>query len=316
VAKQNCNDTMVCSDLLNVHDLLAQGGYNIVFRHGKTTWQELPMEVAEPGGCHFEGNCVEYDGAANQFVDSPSGRSRQRKLQMLGYDELFLNAAELATLAEGGVPFNSVVRTSPMARCLDHGAIYASALGGTAVGEWGLHYIEGYVQLNDMSDEGDPNPFPTVLTKSDAVARQVKQLRRIAGTPPAAGMNDVFVTHGFNIRNAFGTAVDEGYALILKAGPENGAVEDSICERDLEDGSTDVFEYPDGTYNVDLVARMPPDGWSKMNKCVALRTALQEDIHAASDGHFFEADSNHNLAITRAEFTNYCVPGGGVAVVE
>jgi hypothetical protein len=53
--KRNCNDTLVCSELLEVHDLLLEGGHNIIFRHGKTTWQELPMETAEPGSCHFEG---------------------------------------------------------------------------------------------------------------------------------------------------------------------------------------------------------------------------------------------------------------------
>ncbi len=229
--------------------MLLEGGHNIIFRHGKTTWQELPMEIAEPGSCHFEGiaslhvmvsgahssclpclvlsclglawlvlpphlgavgNCVLFDENTNQFVDFPSGRARQRKLQMLGYDELFLNAKELAALAEGGVSFGDVVRTSPMQRCLEHGKIFAGALGLTAVGEWALHYIEGYVQLNGSSDLGDPNPNPTVITKEDAIARQVKQLRRIAGTPPAQGTNNLFVTHGFNIENALSTFVDEG----------------------------------------------------------------------------------------------------------
>jgi hypothetical protein len=96
------------------------------------------------------------------------------------------------------------------------------------------------------------------------------------------------------------------YALILKASPDNGAVNDR-CERTLGDGSIDVFQYPDGTYLFDFIARMPPDGWAKMNKCVALRNEMKEDKEEVSnDAFIIDADTDHNLAITHDEFKAFC----------
>jgi hypothetical protein len=96
------------------------------------------------------------------------------------------------------------------------------------------------------------------------------------------------------------------YALILKASPDNGAVNDR-CERTLGDGSVDIFQYPDGTYLFDFIARMPPDGWAKMNKCVALRNEMKEDKEQVSNNAFIiNADIDRNLAITHDEFREFC----------
>ena len=68
--KQNCNDTLVCSDLIKLKDELMQGGHNIVCRHEKTFWQQ---NTGEAKNCQVNVNCLD-----------PEVKATQRQLQPLG----------------------------------------------------------------------------------------------------------------------------------------------------------------------------------------------------------------------------------------
>ena len=46
------------------------------------------------------------------------------------------------------------------------------------------------------------------MVKSNALKWQAYNLGHLAGKKPQVGMNNVMVTHGFNINRAFRTAVD------------------------------------------------------------------------------------------------------------
>ena len=60
--KHNCNDTLVCGDVVKLHDELLDGGHNIVCRHEKTYWQQHGGDVP----CRANENCLDEDLKAKQ----------------------------------------------------------------------------------------------------------------------------------------------------------------------------------------------------------------------------------------------------------
>ena len=106
--KQNCNDTLVCSDLINLKEELSNGGHNIVCRHEKTFWQGY---AGETENCHKEANCLD-----------PEVKATQRQLQPHGWK----SADTVATaFREMGIPIGKTF-SSPFTRCAQHADVFSN----------------------------------------------------------------------------------------------------------------------------------------------------------------------------------------------
>ena len=114
--KQNCNDTLACSDLVALRDELLAGGHNIVCRHEKTFWQQYTGEVKN---CHRAANCLDQAVAPTQ-----------RQLQPYGWRSAQAFAAGLRGM---GIPVGESF-SSPFARCSQHADVFAEEGPGKAAG--------------------------------------------------------------------------------------------------------------------------------------------------------------------------------------
>ena len=176
--KQNCNDNMICADLLSLKEDLQNGGYNIVCRHEKTYWQQFMGEVLY---CHANANCV----------TDPLVEPSQRQMQPFGYQ----NAQSFTkAFSEMAIPIDSVY-SSPFTRCADHAELFASEKPNEPV--WELMYMGGDKEVANYY-----NITPAV--KPNALKWQAYNIRNFAGKKPKDGFNNVMVTHGFNIKLGFG----------------------------------------------------------------------------------------------------------------
>jgi hypothetical protein len=243
--RSNCNDTFTCTDLLDIHDRLTVGGYNIYFRHGKTFWQQWPQET-NAVGCHLTESCIAWDGEA---FDPNRKKAPQRNLQPYGYDELFWVADAIASL---NFPWADTFYTSPMDRCAEHAEIFANrfAPGTTVESRWSLMYVEAFKELNGTTDVDNANTPPVLYSRNDAFELQGRELRRILGTPPPPNTNRVFVGHGSNIQYGLGIRGDETYADVFRAAEENGP-EEASCPA----SGGGLYNFPEGTYKIDFIAR-------------------------------------------------------------
>ncbi len=172
-SKMNCNDTLVCSDLVSLKDELANGGYNIICRHEKTYWQQLTGEVQN---CHKNANCQD-----------PEVKVTQRQLQPAGWDSA--NAFATA-FKEMGIPVGKTY-SSPFTRCADHAELFSNETNEERLE---LNYMGGWKEvLNyyNITTSGGMNP---------ALAWQAYNMRNFAGIKPMAGKNNIMVSHGFNIK--------------------------------------------------------------------------------------------------------------------
>ena len=186
--KQNCNDTLVCSDLVKLHDDLTNGGYNIVCRHEKTFWQQY---IGEVQNCHLNANCMD-----------PEVEATQRQLQPDGWRSSNLFAT---SFREMGIPIGKTF-SSPFTRCAQHADLFSDSANEERLE---LLYMGGWKEVlakNNITD----------IIKANALKWQAYNLRNFAGKKPSPGKNNVMVTHGFNIKLGFGTAVDEGYCMVFK----------------------------------------------------------------------------------------------------
>ena len=105
--KQNCNDTLVCSDLVNLHDELANGGHNIVCRHEKTYWSQ---NTGEKKNCHVNNNCLDSEVKVTQ-----------RQLHPFGWESAKLFAE---AFSEMGIPIGKTY-SSPLTRCVEHAQVFS-----------------------------------------------------------------------------------------------------------------------------------------------------------------------------------------------
>ena len=272
--KQNCNDTLVCSDLVKLHDELLDGGHNIVCRHEKTYWQQYGGEVKN---CHINGNCLDADVKATQ-----------RQLQPHGWRSANLFAT---AFREMGIPIGDTF-SSPFSRCAEHSNLFSDTPNEERLE---LLYMGGWKEVLIKNNI-------TEMVKSNAVKWQAYNLRNFAGKKPQAGMNNVMVTHGFNIKLAFGTAVDEGYCMVLK--PEDGepSLKDSIGSLTV---ANKVFNFDEDSFPVNAIARMSPESAIHMQTCVDVRSEVTDSPDAAAfTGVLSLYDTNHDMKITKDEFTS------------
>merc|ERR1712194_401590 len=265
--KQNCNDTLVCSDLLKLKDELMEGGHNIVCRHEKTYWSQY---TGEAKNCHLHQNCL--DSAV---------KLTQRQLQPLGYKSAkhFANA-----FIQMGVPIGKTY-SSPFTRCAEHAQVFSQEPNEERLELLYMSIWEEILALQNI----------TSLVKVNALKWQAYNMRNFAGKKPAPGKNNIMITHGFNIKLAFGTAVDEGYCMVLKPEDPLPSLADSI-------GSLTVgnrqFIFDNDSFPVDAIARMSPESALLMQTCDDVRSdAIEND-----DDLLARIDTDHDMKITKEEF--------------
>ena len=86
------------------------------------------------------------------------------------------------------------------------------------------------------------------MVKSNALKWQAYNLGHLAGKKSQVGMNNVMVTHGFNINRAFRTAVDEDGEPSLKQ-----SILGSMTVPNK------VFKFDEDSFPVNAIARMTPE---------------------------------------------------------
>ena len=265
--KQNCNDTLTCSDLVDLKEELSNGGHNLVCRHEKTFWQGYVGEVA----CQKEGNCLD-----------PGVKLTQRQLQPYGWKSA---EAFSASFREMGIPIGKTF-SSPFSRCAMHAELFSEIPNEDRLE---LLYMGGWkevIKLNNITE----------ATKSNAIKWQAYNLRNFAGKTPLPGKNNIMVTHGFNIKLAFGTAVDEGYCMVLKPKIDGPSLAESIGSLTV---ANRVFTFDNDSFPVDAISRMSPESATHMQTCDDVRT---DHINNPSDNLLTSYDINNDMKITEDEF--------------
>jgi hypothetical protein len=208
--KANCNEAHTCSELLSLKQKLLGGGYNCFGRHERTYWHQYFGE----SGCKKTASCV-ADGTGVPGTGQPDGNfaTTSRYLAPWGYWASHVAASAFANLGlkDNGHTFAA----SPFARCSHQAALFAggdisdlSALD-TTTGEM-LMYT-GSLRENVQRKGFCTNHTTDAEISSEASYKFVfDQMRQMAGTVPPEGKNNWYVTHGFNMKGAFGEQVDEG----------------------------------------------------------------------------------------------------------
>ena len=269
--KQNCNDTLVYSDLIKLKEELTNGGHNIVCRHEKTYWQQYNGEVKN---CHLGGNCMD-----------PEVKSTQRQLQPHGWRS---SNAFATSFREMGIPVGKTF-SSPFTRCAQHAELFSDDANEERLE---LLYMGGWKEVLAVNNI-------TEIIKSNALKWQAYNLRNFAGKKPLPGKNNVMVTHGFNIKLAFGAAVDEGYCMVLKPEDSEPSLAESIGSLTV---ANQVFTFDNDSFSVNAVARMSPESAAHMQTCDDVRSDAIGNQD--SDDVLALYDVNHDMKITKNEFTS------------
>jgi len=267
--KQNCNDTLVCSDLVQLKDELAQGGYNIICRHEKTYWSQY---TGEAKNCHVNVNCLH-----------PDVKATQRQLQPLGWQSAY-NFAK--AFREMGIPIDKTY-SSPFSRCTEHAEVFSDEPNEPLIELLYMSVWKEILELNNITD----------IVQLNALKWQAYSIRNLAGKKPSLGKNTVMVTHGFNIKLAFGTAVDEGYCMVFKPEDSLPSLADSIGSYTV---GNKVFNFANDSYPVDAIARMSPEAALAMQTCDDVRS----DARNGGEGVLAEVDTDYDMKITKDEFTS------------
>ena len=163
--KQNCNDTLTCSDLVQLKDELMQGGYNIVCRHEKTYWQQY---TGESKNCHVNNNCLD-----------PEVKATQRQLQPLGWKSA-KNFAK--ALREMGIPIDKTF-SSPFTRCAEHAQVFSDDPNEELIELMYMAPWKEILALNNITE----------IVKINALKWQAYNIRNLAGKKPSPGKNNVMV---------------------------------------------------------------------------------------------------------------------------
>jgi len=267
--KQNCNDTLVCSDLINLKDELTQGGHNIVCRHEKTFWEQYTGEVKN---CHIQANCLD-----------PEVKATQRQLQPEGWR----SANTFATsFREMGIPIGKAY-SSPFTRCSQHADLFSDDDSEERLELLYMGSSKEVLALNNITEISKPN----------ALKWQAYNIRNFVGKKPSPGTNNVMITHGFNIKLGFGTAMDEGYCMILKPDDREPSLAESIGSLTV---ANRVFEFDDDSFPVDAIARMSPESAVYMQTCDDVRADAMGQ--QGKDDVLAVYDMNHDMKITKEEF--------------
>merc|ERR1711971_1001021 len=266
--KQNCNDTLVCSDLIQLKDELMEGGHNIVCRHEKTYWSQ---NTGEKENCHVNNNCLDSEVKVTQ-----------RQLHPFGWESAKLFAE---AFSEMGIPIGKTY-SSPLTRCVEHAQVFSDEPNEELIELMYMAPWEEILELNNITEK----------IKVNTLKWQAYNLRNFAGKKPPSGKNNIIVTHGFNIKLSFGTAVDEGYCMVLKPEDSEPSLADSIGS--LTVGNRE-FKFDNESFPVDAIARMSPESALLMQTCDDIRSdAIEND----DDNLIASIDTDHNMKITQEEF--------------
>jgi len=267
--KQNCNDTLVCSDLVNLKQELKKGGHNIVCRHEKTYWQQNTGEIMN---CHIEGNCLDSEV-----------KPTQRQLQPHGWKS---SKTFAKSFHEMGIPIGQTF-SSPFSRCAQHAELFSNDPNEERLE---LLYMSAWKEVLKMNNITD-------ISKPNAIKWQAYNLRNFAGKRPMPGKNNIMVTHGFNIKLALGTAVDEGYCMVLKPDESGPSLAESIGSLTV---ANQVFTFDKDSFPVNAIARMSPESAVHMQTCDDVRndSINNQDV----DNVLAAYDINHDMKITKDEF--------------
>mmetsp|Transcript_16115 Transcript_16115/g.17771 ORF Transcript_16115/g.17771 Transcript_16115/m.17771 type:complete len:629 (-) Transcript_16115:371-2257(-) len=268
--KQNCNDTLVCSDLINLKEELTKGGHNIVCRHEKTFWEQY---IGEVKNCHIQANCLD-----------PEVKATQRQLQPEGWR----SANTFATsFREMGIPIGKAY-SSPFTRCSQHADLFSDDDSEERLELLYMSPWKEVLALNNITEISKPN----------ALKWQAYNIRNFVGKKPSPGTNNVMITHGFNIKLGFGTAMDEGYCMILKPDDREPSLAESIGSLTV---ANRVFEFDDDSFPVDAIARMSPESAVYMQTCDDVRADAMKG-QQGTDDVLAVYDTNHDMKITKEEF--------------
>lgn len=268
--KQNCNDNMICADLLSLKDELKEGGHNIVCRHEKTYWQQYMGEVLY---CHAQANCI----------TDPAVEPSQRQMQPLGYQNA---QAFTQAFSDMGIPIDSVY-SSPFTRCADHADLFTSEVPNEPI--WELMYMGGATEVTNYY-----NITPGI--KPNALKWQAFNIRNFAGKKPKDGFNNVMVTHGFNIKLGFGLPLDEGYCIVMKPEDSLPSLAESVGEIPVGD---QTFVFDDDAYPVDAIARLSAESANLMQIC----SDVQENS-IDSTSTLMSYDTNGDMKVSEEEFVS------------
>lgn len=283
--KQNCNDTLTCSGLLALKADLSEGGHNILCRNEKTYWQ---MNAGEVKNCHVHANCMET-----------AVKPTQRQLQPHGWASANAFADAFREMA---IPIGEEF-SSPFSRCAKHADVFTDAANQETTELLDMADWKEVLAEFDIVTPDEDTPAETIkMSEQNALKWQAYNLRNLAGKKPAAGTNNVMVTHGLNIKNAFGIAVDEGYCVVLKPSGDAGeSLSDTIGTLTV---ANQEFEFDTDSFPVDAIARMSPESAIHMHTCHDVQqTVKRSESISKSFVKSLEYDADGDLSITAEEFT-------------
>jgi len=141
----------------------------------------------------------------------------------------------------------------------------------------------------------------TDIIKSNALKWQAYNLRNFAGKKPSPGKNNVMVTHGFNIKLGFGTAMDEGYCMVFRPEDSEASLKETIGSFTV---GNQAFQFDDDAFPVNAIARMSPESAAHMQTCVDVHSEAISSDQDSSEDILFLYDTNHDMKITKDEFTS------------
>ena len=210
--KANCAEFYTAEVLNDTRTKLTAGGYNCFSRHERTYWHQYSGER----GCKKAANCVEvYNDPAHPY------RTVSRYLSPWGHQASVHTANAIKSLGLDATVDRAA--SSPFPRCL----VGLQHAFPDATSDELLMYTGSALEnvkrkgacdtrMNSTADE-----IKSKLVADAESGYLVNELvfdglRKLAGTPPAAGKNNFYSTHGLNMKGAFGQQIDEGYMMCLK----------------------------------------------------------------------------------------------------
>lgn len=282
--KANCNEAQTCSHLLDIKEKLLAGGYNCFGRHERTYWQQMYAEKS----CARYGNCVPR---LTKIKPAAPINVVSRYLSTWGWkaSKIAAEAFEKLGLRDNADQFAS----SPMPRCID-----------------GLEHFAGEQPLNETLNEDlmyTGSIYENMQRKGLCLDKDYFEIdvgeakkyvwdlhRKLAGSHPAPGKNNWYMTHGFNLRDAFGEWIDEGYWMCVKPNddpfPMSG--DSHVTEYTPCEGSTGRVDFSEiKQFEIDFL--LSSESFPLMEACSRL---------AEKTGGVFERDTEEpKMVLTKAE---------------
>merc|ERR1740129_884276 len=135
-----------------------------------------------------------------------------------------------------GIPIGKTY-SSPLTRCAEHAQLFSNETNEEVLELLYMSIWGEVLALNNITE----------MVKVNGLKWQAYNLRNFAGKKPSPGKNNIMITHGFNIKLAFGTAVDEGYCMVFRPDDSRPSLAESVGSLPAGDRT---FEYDDDAYPV------------------------------------------------------------------